>query len=155
MPPSKPKPAEIAVEAKKTYIPYIRTHFTAQWPSTSYLCYSEAMLAHAPSPKDMLHCRFAFYERDPVDLALDWVEPNASIGIPVIMPANEKRPGGDWEAGVMSPEECLCRRSNLFATLTTPGANNCSSTNYPIPTKAGIYSGMSILSHIARNRAES
>ncbi len=40
----------------------------------------------------------------------------------------------------MSPEECLCRRSNLFATLTTPAAGNSASTNYPIPSKAGIYS---------------
>lgn len=41
----------------------------------------------------------AFYERDPVDLAIDWVEPGAAP-IPVIMPANDKRPGGDWEAGM-------------------------------------------------------
>jgi len=40
----------------------------------------------------------------------------------------------------MSPEECLCRRSNLFATLTTPAAGNSSTSNYPIPSKAGIYS---------------
>lgn len=140
MPPSRPKPSEIAAEAKKTYIPYIRNNFSAQWPPTSYLCHSEMMPARAPAPKDMLHCRFAFYERDPVDLALDWVEPNATIAIPVIMPAHEKRPGGDWEAGVMSPEECLCRRSNLFATLSTPGAGNSLTANYPIPTRAGIYS---------------
>jgi len=35
-----------------------------------------------------------------VDLALKWVEPNATTKIPVIMPANEKRAGGDWEAGM-------------------------------------------------------
>jgi hypothetical protein len=58
MPPSKPKPSEIAAEAKKTYIPYIRNTCSAQWPSTSYLCYSETMPAQPPSPKDMLHCRF-------------------------------------------------------------------------------------------------
>ena len=46
-----------------------------------------------------LLCLSAFYERDPVDLALDWVEPGMSP-IPVIMPANDKRPGGDWEAGM-------------------------------------------------------
>ncbi|RQM05374.1 hypothetical protein DH86_00004359 [Scytalidium sp. 3C] len=40
----------------------------------------------------------AFYLRDPIDLALDWAlsEPRP---IPVIMPADEKRPGGDWEIG--------------------------------------------------------
>ena len=43
MPPSKPKPSEIAVEAKKSYIPYIRTNFSAQWPSTSYMCHSESV----------------------------------------------------------------------------------------------------------------
>lgn len=41
----------------------------------------------------------AFYLRDPIDLALDWAlsEPRP---IPVIMPADEKRPGGDWEIGL-------------------------------------------------------
>ena len=41
----------------------------------------------------------AFYERDPVDVALDW-----GVGeekpIPVIIAAHDKRPGGDWEAGM-------------------------------------------------------
>ncbi|PBP19815.1 hypothetical protein BUE80_DR009320 [Diplocarpon rosae] len=142
MPPSKPKPSEIAAEAKKTYIPYIRHNFSSQWPPTSFLCWTESMVA-PPQPKEhMQHCRFAFYERDPVDLALDWVEPG-DAPIPVIMPANDKRPGGDWEAGVMSPEECLCRRSNLYATLTTPGAGNTGASgtsNYPLPPKTGIYS---------------
>lgn len=86
----------------------------------------------------------AFYERDPVDLAIEWAndptEPVDPVAIPVIMPANDKRPGGDWEAGVMSPEECLCRRSNLFATITTPAPGNSAPTNYPIPSKAGIFS---------------
>jgi hypothetical protein len=41
----------------------------------------------------------AFYDRDPVDVALDW----APGLVPVIMPANDKRPGGDWEAGQFSP----------------------------------------------------
>jgi hypothetical protein len=40
----------------------------------------------------------------------------------------------------MSPEECLCRRSNLFAALTTPAAGKSASSSYPIPSKAGIYS---------------
>lgn len=147
MPPSKLKPSEVAAEAKKTYIPYIRQHCSEDWPPTSYLCHSDSIVASRPLPQDALHCRFAFYERDPVDLALDWCEPGAKdrYKIPVIMPANEKRPGGDWEAGVMAPEECLCRRSNLYATLTTPAANNSSPTNYPIPPIAGIYSGQVVV----------
>ncbi|KAH8819794.1 hypothetical protein F5884DRAFT_26559 [Xylogone sp. PMI_703] len=137
MPPSKPRPLDVAAEAKKTYIPYIRQNFSSQWPATSYLCHSESMVA--PRPPQPRHCRFAFYLRDPIDVALDWA-PSESVSIPVIMPANEKRPGGDWEAGVMSPEECLCRRSNLYGTLTTPAAGNSASSNYPIPPKAGIFS---------------
>jgi hypothetical protein len=42
----------------------------------------------------------AFFDRDPVDLALDWA-PSEEKPIPVILPANDKRPGGDWEASVM------------------------------------------------------
>jgi hypothetical protein len=43
----------------------------------------------------------AFYDRDPVDVALDWA-PGEATAIPVIMPANDKRPGGDWEAGQLA-----------------------------------------------------
>ncbi|CCU74911.1 unnamed protein product [Blumeria hordei] len=138
MPSSKPKASDVAADAKKTYIPHIKANYSAEWPATSYLCYSESMVASPP--KIPLKCRFAFYERDPVDVALDWADPTDNHRIPVIMPANEKRPGGDWEASVMSPEECLCRRSNLYATLTTPASGNAEKSNYPIPGKAGIYS---------------
>ena len=49
----------------------------------------------APNPVDL-----AFYERDPIDLALDWIDPtDGQKPVAVIMPANDKRPGGDWEAG--------------------------------------------------------
>ena len=122
MPPSKPKPSEIAVEAKKSYIPYIRTNFSGQWPSTSYMCHSESVrsppgnAALRDNPRFGISykyiylgedCSFltAFYDRDPVDLALDWSDPSDAQQNPslkpvvVIMPANEKRPGGDWEAG--------------------------------------------------------
>jgi hypothetical protein len=44
----------------------------------------------------------AFYERDPVDLAIEWGQ-GEQPPIPVIMPAHDKRPGGDWEAGMNSP----------------------------------------------------
>jgi hypothetical protein len=40
--------------------------------------------------------------------------------------------------GVMAPEENLCRRSNLYATLVDPKGHHAS--NYPIPPKGGIYS---------------
>jgi hypothetical protein len=48
MPPAKPKPSEIAAETKKTYIPWIRQNLSADWPSTSYLCPSESMIAGQP-----------------------------------------------------------------------------------------------------------
>ncbi|CZT50761.1 uncharacterized protein RSE6_11804 [Rhynchosporium secalis] len=139
MPPSKLKPSEIAAEAKKKFIPYILATMNDKWPASSYLCYSESIEAQPPKGNAQI-CRFAFYEMDPIDLALDWAEPG-DAPIPVIMPANDKRPGGDWEAGVMSPEECLCRRSNLIATLTTPGEGSCVPSNYPMPSSTGIYSG--------------
>ncbi|PQE23664.1 Mitochondrial chaperone bcs1 protein [Rutstroemia sp. NJR-2017a BVV2] len=136
MPPAKLKPSEIAAEAKKTYIPYIRHTFT-QWPIVSYLCHSDSLQGQpVQTPRQYT---FAFLERDAVDLALEWAssEPRP---IPVIMPAHEKRPGGDWEAGVMQPEECLCRRSTLYASLTTPASDNSTPNNYPIPDRAGIFS---------------
>lgn len=48
MPPSKSKPSEIAAEAKKNYIPYIRDHFGDRWPATSYVCFSETLPSKAP-----------------------------------------------------------------------------------------------------------
>lgn len=41
----------------------------------------------------------AFYERDPVDIAIEWGS-GEQPPIPVIMPAHDKRPGGDWETGM-------------------------------------------------------
>lgn len=41
----------------------------------------------------------AFIEGDPVDVALSWAaDSNIEGEIPVISMANDKRPGGDWEA---------------------------------------------------------
>jgi hypothetical protein len=101
-------------------------------------------------------------EGDPVDVALDWARTQQKPGqppplIPIINMANDKRPGGDWEAsssiytfltklradmlGVIAPEENLCRRSNLFATLKDGyDSQGKPSSHYPIPTKGGIYS---------------
>ncbi|KAM0180267.1 hypothetical protein ACHAPF_002436 [Botrytis cinerea] len=137
MPPSKPKPSEIAAEAKKTYVPYIRSA-CPQWPTTSYLCHSDS-LRDQPI-RESRQYTFAFMERDPVDLALEWTSSENDRPIPVIMPAHERRPGGDWEAGVMQPEECLARRSTLYTCLTTPAPDNITSNNYPIPEQAGIIS---------------
>jgi len=122
MPPAKQKPSEIAAEAKKTYIPWIRDHFSAQFPPTSTLCYSDYII-NPTWPYPQLDTRFgaesltlnsscnllsdlspAFLDRDPVDAAIEWYvgppQQAEPLRIPVIMPANDKRPGGDWEAGM-------------------------------------------------------
>ena len=59
--------------------------------------------------------------------------------MPFISAANEKRPGGDWDTGVVGCEERLCRRSTLSATLSTIGPES-HEENYPIPFEGGIWS---------------
>lgn len=61
----------------------------------------------------------------------------------VLNTASEKRPGGDWEGGVLGAEESLARRSNLVQALTTAQDPHCGNTNkndYPLPQTGGIYS---------------
>ena len=96
----------------------------------------------------------AVIDGDPVDVALDWYETECSsasrsgasphdnepVRIPIVNMANEKRAGGDWESGLLAPEENLCRRSNLVHCLTTPWTSSLQMTNYPIPSKGGLYS---------------
>ncbi|KAG9243005.1 hypothetical protein BJ878DRAFT_138553 [Calycina marina] len=145
MPPAKAKPSEIAADCKKRWLPYFRALEAEKSDGlchklTSLICLTDdPYFINVLPPKPPRHTRFAFYEQDAVDVALEWA--NRTIRVGVILPANDKRPGGDWEAGVMSPEECLCRRSTLYANLTTPGDGNVmGDTNYPIPERAGILS---------------
>lgn len=98
--------------------------------------------------------RVAVIDGDPVDVALDWYDYNvrnnandcvAESGkgggrIPVVNMANEKRAGGDWESGLIAPEESLCRRSNLVHALTAPSKSSTHSSHYPLQTTGGIYS---------------
>lgn len=81
---------------------------------------------------------------DPVDGALNWAM-ETQCSIPFICPANDTRPGGDWETGAAGYEERLCRRSTLSATLATAGpvARNDPSyptSHFPMPSYAGILS---------------
>lgn len=48
---------------------------------------------------DLTNVNSGFVNGDPVDCAIQWAA--GEFPIPVIMPANEKRPGGDWEAGLL------------------------------------------------------
>lgn len=78
---------------------------------------------------------------DPVDLATNWSARNNNTRVAFICAANEKRPGGDWETGVVGYEERLCRRSSLSATIATPGpASYVTGGHYPLPWTGGIYS---------------
>ena len=150
MPQAKAKPSEIASEAKKQYTPYIQAQYP-QFPpvSISYTDSSKLRLTSRAGSGNKL--RVAVIDGDPVDVALDWHDSNIGEkgtprsskqagAIPVVNMANEKRPGGDWESGLIAPEECLCRRSNLAKVLTTPSTLSAQVPHYPIRTTGGIYS---------------
>ena len=153
MPQAKLKPSDVASEAKKTYTPYIQSHYP-QWPPVSIAYPDSSKLRLNPRASLGRKLRVAVIEGDPVDVALDWHDTNAreatpgkstSVAkqggaIPVINMANEKRAGGDWESGLIAPEECLCRRSNLAKVLNTPNSSSAQSSHYPIRTTGGIYS---------------
>lgn len=153
MPQIKPKPSDIAAEAKRTYMAYIEQKMP-QFPANSYLHAETKSLSIDSNKSQEKRLRVAVIDGDPVDVALGWSDSNVrtneqeiqhSLGreaarIPLVSMANEKRAGGDWESSLMAPEECLCRRSNLVHALTTPWTASAQSWHYPIPTKGGIYS---------------
>ncbi|KAI0202145.1 hypothetical protein F4808DRAFT_80160 [Astrocystis sublimbata] len=141
MPPSKPKPIEVAAEAKRYYIPIIRSEYAHQWPTYSYLFQKplEQIPLQLVGPSLPPTPDFYVYVEDPVDFAISWRE-RIQTRIPFICAANDKRAGGDWETGAVGYEERLCRRSNLSATLSTPGPGSQVDCNYPIPSEGGIYS---------------
>lgn len=152
MPPSKPKPSEIAAEAKRTYIPYITQKFP-EYPVRSFLHADSSELQISPKhSSSAARLRVAVIDGDPVDVALDWFEYEDNLAqktpkgkqseakrIPVVNMANDKRAGGDWESGLLAPEENLCRRSNLVHCITTPWMPSSQQT-YPIPLSGGVYS---------------
>ncbi|KAI1339673.1 hypothetical protein F5Y15DRAFT_415592 [Xylariaceae sp. FL0016] len=140
MPSSKPKASDVAAETKRYYIPTIRSEYAHRWPTHSFLF--QAPLEQIP-PRGLEGLgpppEFYICLGDPVDFSISWQE-KVSERIPFICTANDKRAGGDWETGVIGYEERLCRRSNLSATLGTPGPGSDFSSNYPIPSEGGIYS---------------
>ncbi|KAF2967458.1 hypothetical protein GQX73_g6074 [Xylaria multiplex] len=141
MPSSKPKPAEVAAEAKRNYIPIIRSEYAHQWPTCSYLFQKplEQIPLQPLGPSLPRNPEFYVCAGDPVDFTIDWKE-RVRTRIPFICAANDKRAGGDWETGVIGYEERLCRRSTLSATLSVPGPGSQVDCNYPIPSEGGIYS---------------
>ncbi|KAL9041841.1 MAG: hypothetical protein Q9180_001014 [Flavoplaca navasiana] len=144
MPQAKSKPSDIAAEAKRIF--FLEAEKRCPNLPAKALFYpdvSKLALGAGTVPKRKL--RVAVIDGDPLDVALDWHEHNLQSGvqnsrslsqqaIPIVNMANEKRAGGDWESGLMAPEECLCRRSNLVQALRT----SCNS--YPLPLYGVIYS---------------
>lgn len=148
MPPSRPKPSEIAAEAKRIYMPYVAKHYIKD-PTTSYFYPDAAAIKISSEKRSQQRLRVAVVEGDPVDYALGWYQYVSADPayrelkrIPVVNMANEKRAGGDWESGAMAPEECFARRSNLVHALTMPWSAQQGSANnfYPLPQRGGIYS---------------
>ncbi|KAF1830560.1 hypothetical protein BDW02DRAFT_507324 [Decorospora gaudefroyi] len=146
MPQSRPKPSEIAAEAKRVWMPHIWKHYIRD-SKTSYLYPDSSQIRINVDKRSSQRTRVAIMEGDPVNYALGWyqsavnADPNCKR-IPVVNVANEKRAGGDWESGIMAPEECFARRSNLVHALTMPwNAQLGREENYyPIPQRGGIYS---------------
>ncbi|TEA12879.1 hypothetical protein C8034_v005485 [Colletotrichum sidae] len=144
MPSSKPlkiKPSEVAADTKKKLIPEVLKHFRDEWPPYSIL-YQQPLLQlplNRPSYMSSDLPLFHVVHGDPVDCAIGWAS-SEGVRIPFICAANDKRPGGDWETGVIGYEERLCRRSNLSATLGSPHPEGYVQSNYPIPIEGAIYS---------------
>lgn len=150
MPQSKAKPSDIAAEAKRLFFSQAEKRYP-NLPAKSILYSDASKLSIPPGTVSKRKLRVAVIDGDPLDVALDWHDYNQRSGnqsiqqsdyeaIPVVNMANERRAGGDWESGLMAPEECLCRRSNLVQALKTPYNTNPPVSHYPIPSTGGIYS---------------
>lgn len=148
MPQPKLKPSEVAAEAKKKYFPYI-SHIMPQYPLRTYPHPDSRLIRVAKERRSRQRTRVAIIDGDPVDVAIDWYEtlikddPNGTAlqSIPIINMANEKRPGGDWESGLIAPEECLARRSTLMAALLSSwNLSNSVQPYHPLPPTGGLYS---------------
>jgi uncharacterized protein (TIGR02452 family) len=141
MPHSRPKPSEIAAEAKRLYIPYCERSIP-QYTAYSVLYDDSQRIPVSSDRRTSRWPRVTVMNGDPADVALGWYEYNLKNGqdesVAIVNMANEKRAGGDWESGLMAPEECLARRSNLVRALTTPWQQS-SASHYPIPQRGGIY----------------
>jgi hypothetical protein len=127
-------------------MPYIWKNYIRD-SKTSYLYPDATQIRVNVDKRSSRRTRVAVMEGDPVTYALGWYQSLAIADpdckrIPVVNVANEKRAGGDWESGLMAPEECFARRSNLVHALTMPwNAQMGREENfYPIPQKGGIYS---------------
>lgn len=137
MPHTKTKASDIAVEAKRHYIPHI-ARTKPECPARSILHADSSCI---PVPHDTRiggRPRITVEDYDPLDLIIHWKESGRDM--PVVNMANERRAGGDWESALVAPEECFARRSNLVKALPTPWNYEATSAHYPIPQTGGLYS---------------
>lgn len=150
MPVSKPRPSEVAGEAKRVYHPYIAQRMPED-PAYSVV-YQDCSILRIPAQQsNRCRLRVAIEDADPVDVAIGWKQSlsedprhaSAAHEVAVINMANEKRAGGDWESGIIAPEECFARRSNLVPRLKNIwmySAGRMEPASYPIPARGGVYS---------------
>jgi hypothetical protein len=139
MPQSKPKPSEIALEAKRRYLPALES--SAQWHD--YMCGSCLIKDTAEIPIDADKRRFGrprvtVEDNDPVNVVIGAQQYGSMV---LVNTANEKKAGGDWESGFTAAEECLARRSTLVHALKhNYQVGGKAEKFYPIPQRGAIYS---------------
>ncbi|RCI12581.1 hypothetical protein L249_0108 [Ophiocordyceps polyrhachis-furcata BCC 54312] len=144
------RPSDVAAETRRTFIPLINAQHAHEFPpySVLYRQPTEQLVIRrrVPSTRPPV---FRFVAGDPVmaadsygrsDSRVSEAAGGGRIRVPFICAANERSPGGDWVTGCSGYEEKLCRRSNLFATLSTPDPESGETNNYPIPLAGGILS---------------
>lgn len=160
---SRPKPSDVALDTKRNFIPLLNASYAEAYPPYSII-YREPLLQLPVKRRASIRPPFFRVEHgDPVMRAIHYaaVDSQASestggprIRIPFICAANERRPGGDWEIGSLLYEEKLCRRSNLWATLSTPLPQTGEETNYPIPSTGGVFSDSVVVCRGPHDRYE-
>lgn len=139
MPQGKPKPSEIALEAKRKYLPSLEA--SEQWQS--YMCGSCLIKDTAEVPvnddgRKYGRPRVTVEDGDPVNTVIG---ARAYGSMALVNTANERKPGGDWESGFTAAEECLARRSTLTHALKhSYQGGGGKSGFYPIPQRGAIYS---------------
>jgi hypothetical protein len=144
MPQTKTKASDIAIEAKRVYIPQI-ARTMPNCPPRSILHDNSSSIPISAKAKSCGRVRITVQDCDPIDLALHWKDERCRAqelpeDIPVVNMANERRAGGDWESALIAPEENFARRSNLVHALPQPWDYTTSNAHYPIPQTGGLYS---------------
>lgn len=143
------KPAEVAADTRKNFIPLIKAEYASTYPPNSILYREPWRQLPVKRQNTTRPPTFVVQHGDPVMSAIECsirdsrvnVSMNGSpVRVPFICAVNENEPGGDWDTASSGYEEQLCRRSNFVATLKTPSKSSRLSSNYPIPSSGAILS---------------